>query len=79
MAMVGAGYPTNALCQADADIEDQRWQKEDRNNGGMRGTRDRVPRCTRILLPLDISKGPEQVEPAIPSASLARMSPRARQ
>ena len=45
---------------------------------GMRGTRDRVPRCTRIL-PLDISKGPEQVEPAIPSASLARMSPRARQ
>ena len=27
----------------------------------MRGTRDRVPRCTRIL-PLDISKGPRQEE-----------------
>ena len=34
---------------------------KDRNYGGMRGTRVRVPRCTRIL-PLDISKGPRREE-----------------
>ena len=34
---------------------------KDRSYGGMRGTRVRVPRCTRIL-PLDISKGPRQEE-----------------
>ena len=34
------------------------------NYGGMRGTRDRDPRCTRTL-PLDISKGPRQEEPVV--------------
>ena len=37
---------------------------KDRNYGGMRGTRDRGPRCTRTL-PLDISKGPRQEEPDV--------------
>ena len=31
---------------------------------GMRGARDRDPRCTRIL-PLDISKGPRQEGPVV--------------